>query len=907
MATFTGTAASESITPTSVSSTVFRDPAGWFPGEGADLLRGNGGDDILDGGTGADIMYGGADSDTYYVDNLGDYLEEVDAFGTDTVFSSVNFTLSNYFENLTLNGWLSVNGIGNELDNIITGYRNANYLNGEDGDDILYGLGGDDTLDGGFYMYDYMDGYVNWDDTLFGGDGNDVLYGSADLLVGGGGNDTYRIEWGSDIVEETNGGIDTVYAYGYFTLPENIEKLYIDGAGYGDGSPGSGPEGYAIGNAQANYIEGTQGVVHIEALGGDDTIKGYGREGELIYGGDGNDYIYEYGEVYTGYGNNIYGGNGSDYIYLEKNYNIAWGDDGDDTIISNGYNEMHGGLGHNTLTCESSGAIFYSEGGSDTMYGGGEYNEFYVDGDDTVFGSAGVDYFYIDNNNVLRGGGGNDDYIFGDYAISSIIEEINGGIDTVYIYGAIYYLPEEVENLFVEGGIGYGNSKDNIISGGGGIFYGMLGNDTLHGYDGHQVLDGGSGADSMQGGAGSDDYYVDNAADIVEETTDVGTDIVYASISYTLTPNVENLTLTGSAVTGTGNSSNNLILGNALANTLSGLLGNDTLTGGGGNDMLYGGTGTDQLKGEAGNDTYYVGDLSDTVTETAGNGMDNVVSNVSHTLSINVENLTLTGTAAEGTGNDSNNVIVGNGSANTLRGLGGNDTLNGGGGDDILYGGPGAGIDRMSGDGGNDTYYIDDSTDLVIETLSGTAGGTDIVYARASFTLGANVESLRMIPGSGALNGTGNASANELWGTSSVNSLRGLAGADTFDSGSGADILIGGAGADIFKYSATAGSNPAARDSIRSGDGAVAFEGAGAGAGDRFDLRTLDANTSLAGVQHFTFGSSTGVARLWAVNSGTDTLIRGNVDGDAAVEFEVAIQDGSVAASAYAAADFLLA
>ncbi|MFO1142823.1 MAG: hypothetical protein U1E59_10600 [Amaricoccus sp.] len=42
------------------------------------------------------------------------------------------------------------------------------------------------------------------------------------------------------------------------------------------------------------------------------------------------------------------------------------------------------------------------------------------------------------------------------------------------------------------------------------------------------------------------------------------------------------------------------------------------------------------------------------------------------------------------------------------------------------------------------------------------------------------------------------------------------------------------------------------------------------------------------------------------MDSGTSTLIRGNTDGDTAVEFELAIQDGTLRASAYSAADFLL-
>ncbi|MFM6408355.1 MAG: calcium-binding protein, partial [Microcystis sp.] len=72
--------------------------------------------------------------------------------------------------------------------------------------------------------------------------------------------------------------------------------------------------------------------------------------------------------------------------------------------------------------------------------------------------------------------------------------------------------------------------------------------------------------------------------------------------------NVENLTLTGlSAINGTGNTLNNLIIGNSRNNTLSGEGGNDTIDGGAGNDTLNGGTGNNTYlfgKGD-GQDTIY--------------------------------------------------------------------------------------------------------------------------------------------------------------------------------------------------------------------------------------------------------------------------------------------------------------
>ncbi|MFM6251347.1 MAG: bluetail domain-containing putative surface protein, partial [Dolichospermum sp.] len=204
-----------------------------------------------------------------------------------------------------------------------------------------------------------------------------------------------------------------------------------------------------------------------------------------------------------------------------------------------------------------------------------------------------------------------------------------------------------------------------------------------------------------------------------------GTDLVNASISYTLTNHVENLTLTGSGnINGTGNSLNNTLTGNS---------GNNTLTGNAGNDTLNGGDGIDTLIGGLGNDVYVVDTTTDTITENANEGTDAVQSSVTFDLTVfpNIENLTLTGTTAiNGTGNAGNNTIIGNS---------GNNTLNGGGGRDILTGGVGSDI-FVFRFGQSSVSGADRITDFAIGTdridlLSSTGG---VLAAPTSFARAAN-------------------------------------------------------------------------------------------------------------------------------------------------------------------------
>ncbi|WP_322743372.1 beta strand repeat-containing protein [Sphaerospermopsis aphanizomenoides] len=338
---------------------------------------------------------------------------------------------------------------------------------------------------------------------------------------------------------------------------------------------------------------------------------------------------------------------------------------------------------------------------------------------------------------------------------------------------------DETVALTLASGTGYTIGTTNAVTGT------ITNDDPFTGTSNADTLIGTTGADTLIGLAGNDTYTVNHVGDIVTEALNEGTDLVNASISYTLTNHVENLTLTGTtAINGTGNTGNNTLTGNT---------GNNILVGGDGNDTLNGGAGTDTLIGGTGNDIYVVDTTTDTITENANEGTDTIQSSVTFTIAslTNIENLTLTGTTAiNGTGNAGNNTLTGNTGNNILVGGDGNDTLNGRAGTDTLIGGT-----------GNDIYVVDTTTDTITENAN---EGTDTIQSSVTFTIASltNIENLTLT-GTTAINGTGNAGNNTLTGNTGNNILVGGDGNDTLNGRAGTDTLIGGTGNDIYVVDTT--------------------------------------------------------------------------------------------------------
>ena len=815
-------------------------------------LAGNSGANSINGGNGNDTIFLGA-NDT--VDGVGgndlyilsDTLTAAtvhlvkwsngDGSFRDTLRSAVSFDLRQASD---------VGRVMN-VDNLVYTSTLGGFLRGTGSDGIIVGNIGNDTL----------------------GDGTgDTPLAEAGTvtLVGGDGHDIYLVENPDVVILEGNStlsGLDTVSsAVSGYTLAGNVEALILTGtAATGTGNSLGNT---LVGNSQSNILVGLDGNdfyiidslddVVVEATGattlrGNDTVSS-GVSGYTLAANA--EVLILTGSATTGAGNalantlignsfantldggagndSLVGGDGNDYYIVDSTSDSVF----ESSLVGGGFDTVSSAvinftLGANIEALELTGSLNLRGTGNslnNLLVGNAVANT--LDGglgNDTLDGGAG--------NDSLVGGGGNDFYII-DSSSDVVREDASAGTDTVSSGLNGYTLAANVEALILTGeaASGTGNLLDNLI-------VGNASTNTLVALDGNDTLDGGVGDDSLVGGVGNDFYIVDSAGDLIVETSTAGSDTVASGVNYTLSGNLEALILTGTATTGTGNTSANALVGNSLANTLDGGIGADTMLGGAGDDYylvdvlsdvvvesansgidtissgvsytlggnvealiltgtavfgagnslnnllvgnavantLDGGTGIDTLSGGAGNDLYLVDSLGDVLLENSSEGTDTVSSGVSGcTLAGNVEVLLLTGTAAVGSGNDLNNTLLGNSLANTLDG--------------------GLGDDTLSGLDGNDFYVIDSTSDVVLEISSLPGGGLDTVLSGVSYTLGSNVEAL-ILTGT-ASSGTGNGLSNTLVGNSMANTLAGLGGNDFYiiDSLDDAVFEASGAGTD---------------------------------------------------------------------------------------------------------------
>lgn len=843
-------------------------------GSDNDTLEGGAGNDTLVAGNGTDRVVGGAGDDVHIIDQNDTAVEDADG-GTDTISGDFTIDLANFanFENATLRGSGNLNLTGDSNANVLTGNSGANTLIGGGGNDTLIGGAGNDTYlvtdgvtisegaGGGSDTVqvstglDLADGtFTNIENaTLLDGGGavnlsgdsaNNVLTGNSsanvldgrggdDTLTGGDGGDTYIVDSFGDVVNESGtSGTDTVQSSVTYTIFNTaIENLTLTGTGNIDAS-GSTGNNILTGNAGNNAFFGGGGNDQMSGGAGDDTfnIESFDTIVELAEfrveenqtlvadlstlfaslpsspnfqlfeqsgaSGDRTPFSLDpttgiltfnnasdFENAQDADGDNVYRLSvQAEQFGLTINFLVKVTDDtieGVTTLAGAGNEEVTKLFVDGTnLLVEDPNTTFAIESGGDTFQvdslGRVSFINTQTAASDTPrrvevkITKDGVSNIVAIDVTVADNSAGRADIARSQTVNGTPVKDISKDTAIISNPTTAVTLADNVENLTLDTTDAEtlnGNSRDNVITG-------NTGNDTL---------DGKAGTDTLKGGAGNDTYVVD-ANDVIEELTSGGTDTVNASESYTISTNIENLTLTGSAnINGTGNNDANTITGNTGNNNLSGLLGNDTLIGNAGNDTLDGGAGNDSMRGGTGDDTYVVDTSFDVIDEGLNQGNDTVqtsLNNFSLASLAGIENLTFTSTDANtGTGNAANNTIIGNS---------GNDTLDGA-----------AGNDRLEGKGGDDTFTVDSSSDTVVENAN---EGTDTVNASATFTLGANVENLTLT-GSANINGTGNTLANVITGNSGNNNLSGLGGDDTFVytvADSANDTISGGDGTDTL-------------------------------------------------------------------------------------------------------------
>jgi Ca2+-binding RTX toxin-like protein len=604
---------------------------------------------------------------------------------------------------------------------------------------------------------------------LTGDDEDNTLDGKAgaDTMDGGKGDDVYVMDVATDQIIENGGeGKDELHsAVALKTAFANVEDYVFTGKAAVNFVAGS----------EDNKVVATVAADTLDGAGGNDTLQG-GVGNDVYLVGATTDVVTEDAKQGTDLVKSA-----ADFTLGANVENLTLTGTGDVDGTGNELpNIILGNAGANKLS---------GLAGNDTLTGG--------DGADTLDGG--------DGNDIMTGGNGDDVYVVGSVADRVVESLATGGKDDKVESATTYILGVNLEDLDLStAGVanGTGNTLANLIIGSAAA----------------NILDGKTGADTMQGGLGNDTYVIDNPDDLADETGGNGTDTLVTPFATSLLDAAytafENLTLTGKALTGTGNGAANTIIGTSAANTLAGLddndslvggIGNDTLDGGAGNDTLDGGAGVDSLVGGAGNDTYVVDSAKDVVQEGAGDTADLIKTSIAIDLGLipydNIEDVTLTGAGAlkasgddqsnHLTGNTGANLLTGNDGADTLVGDVGNDTLDGGADADSLAGGVGndsldggLGNDSLAGGLGNDTYLIADLGNSVTEALG---EGTDVVRSEVDYTLDANVENLVLI---GAVSGTGNGLANLITGNDAANILDGKGGLDTLVGGKGDDSYL---------------------------------------------------------------------------------------------------------------------
>jgi trimeric autotransporter adhesin len=873
---------------------------------GADTLTaGNGADTLISGlGATAQSLVGGTGNDLFIINSTADIVNVGTTHGVDTIESSVSYTAAANIANLTLIGTAAIVGTGNSLANLITANSGADTLVAVGATATLVGGSGNDTFvvnsatdvvkDTSTAATNTLTSTVNYtlptdvSNLVFSGTAaligtanaaNDTLTSNAgaDTLVGSTGNDTFVVTNAGVVVQDSSStASNAVIASVSYTLPTNVNSLSLSGTAALQGT----------GNSGNDILTANTGADTLVAGSGSDTlIAGAGTAVDSFVGGTGSDLfmVGHAGDVVT-----VGATHGADTIQSSLSYTLPTnvntlaltGSANLAGVAVSGNNSVIGNAGNDTLKAGSGSDTLVAGVGIDTLVGGTSADTFVVNNSADVLVSLSAtantvvsSFSYTLGTNMtslilqgsanligagnavvnsIQANSGNDTLVAGS-GVSSLVGGlgtdlfiINNTLDVVSeahpeksdidtIQSSVSYtLPNTVDVLLLSGTASlsaHGNSNADEIVGNGGA-------NVLTAGNGNSTLVAGTGLATLIGGSGNNTFVINNVTDVIQETIEGHNNVLMSSVTYTLPATINTLILTGSGnLTATANSGNDSIRGNA---------GSDVLKAGAGSDTLAAGSGLATLVGGSGADTFIVNNSSDVIQSASASVQNVLYSSATYTLPTNVNMLTLTGAA--------NIEAIGNSASDTLIAGAGQDTLV-----------AGSGVATLIGGSGNDTFVVNNSSDVVQDSVTGT---TNTLQSSVSNTLAANVNNL-VLTSTAALIGTGNA-AN-----------------DTLTANSGADTLVGGAGNDTFVISSTADViQDTSTTAVNVAQSSVSYSLVA-----NVNALTLTGTAALK-------GTANGGADTLSSNSGVDTLVGGASNDTFIVNNSLdVVQDGSASAT----------
>jgi len=374
-----------------------------YTGDGNDTLSGGDGDDILGGRGGDDVMTGGLGDDQFLIDSAGDVVIEQAGGGNDTawVSAAAAVTLSANIEIMRFYGLGNTAYGSDSAEQLVANVAIASTLYGGGGDDVLWGSSLSNTMNGGA--------------------GDDIILGQGGdgTWSGGLGNDQFVVsKLGTVLLENAGEGIDTAWVgVDGYVVGAHIETIYL----------ANSATQVTGGDTGAQIVANSLSASSLTGGAGDDVLWGSAFADTMV-GGTGDDILRGQGGA-----DMMSGGMGNDqYVILDasativeqagQGYDTVWVGLAADTAFTLAADVERGNLSGaaNTLTGNASDNVLVGNAVAGRLDGGA--------GDDLLFGSAFADVFI--------GGTGNDSFYGNGGADLFVYAGQGWGIDQIATFGA---------------------------------------------------------------------------------------------------------------------------------------------------------------------------------------------------------------------------------------------------------------------------------------------------------------------------------------------------------------------------------------------------------------------------------------------------------------------------------------